>query len=142
MTLNTAALMKRGVMGLAAGAFSLGLAAVPAHAQDSYYDNGDSTTVDDLTVTAPRHVGRSAIGADIDEVTASRVVDYRDLDVGTDWGAHELKARIQRAAASACDELDRDYPNTVDDGNDCYRDAVRHGLQDASYQIGYRPYDW
>ncbi|MBS0412063.1 MAG: UrcA family protein [Proteobacteria bacterium] len=141
MTINTAALIKRGLMGAAAGAFSLGLAAIPAHAQDTYYDNDDQS-VEGVTVTAPREVGRSAIGAPIEAVSASRVVDYRDLDVGSDWGARELKVRIQRAAASACDQLDRDYPNTVDDGNDCYRDAVRHGLQDASYQIGYRPYDW
>ena len=141
MTINSAALIKRGLVGAAAVAFNLGLAAIPADAQGAYSDNDDQG-VEGVTVTAPRQVGRSAIGAPIEEVSASRVVDYRDLDVGSDWGARELKARIQRAAASACDQLDRDYPYTVDAGDDCYRDAVRNGLQDASYQIGYRPYGW
>ncbi|MGA0604009.1 UrcA family protein [Caulobacter sp. KR2-114] len=155
MTINTIAVMKRGVMGLAAGAFSLGLAAIPAHAQDDgYYDNGyapassyddNSRYVDEegLTVTAPRHLGRSAIGADIDLVSASRTVRYDDLDVDTGYGAHVLKARIERAARDACDQLDRDYPYDADNGaRDCYADAVRHGLHDAAYQIGYTPGDW
>ncbi len=155
MTINTIAMMKRGVMGLAAGA-SLGLAAIPAHAQDdSYYDSGyapaatssydDSRYVDEegLTVTAPRHIGRSAIGADIDEVSASRTVRYDDLDVDTGYGAHVLKVRIERAARDACDQLDRDYPYTADsDSHDCYSAAVRDGLHDAAYQIGYTPNDW
>lgn len=152
MTINTTAMIKRGVMGLAAGAFSLGLAAIPAHAQDEgYYDNGyssssydsDYTTADGVTVTAPRHLGRSAIGAPIDLVSASRTVRYDDIDVDTGYGAHVLKARIERAARAACDQLDRDYPDAADgDGHDCYADAVRDGLHDAAYQIGYQPYDW
>lgn len=155
MTINTTAMIKRGVMGVAAGAFSLGLAAIPAaHAQDDgYYDNGysssssyddnDYTTTDGVTVTAPRHLGRSAIGAPIDLVSASRSVRYDDLDVDSGYGAHVLKARIERAARDACDQLDRDYPNGVDgDGRDCYTDAVRNGLHDAAYQIGYQPNDW
>ena len=153
MTINTIAMMKRGAMGLAAAAFSLGLAAIPAHAQDDgYYDNGynssssydDSyTTTEGVTVTAPRHVGRSEIGADIDLVSASRTVRYDDLDVGTGYGAHVLKARIEHAAREACDQLDRDYPDAADrDGRDCYSDAVRDGLHDAAYQIGYEPSDW
>lgn len=148
MTINTIAMLKRGAMGLAAGAFSLGLAAIPAHAQDDgYYDNGygaaSSYEDEGVTVTAPRHVGRSAIGADIDLVSASRTVRYDDLDVDTGYGAHLLKARIERAARDACDQLDRDYPDAADgDGHDCYSDAVRDGLHDAAYQIGYTPYDW
>jgi len=145
MTPSTIALMKRGVLGLAAGAFSLGLAAIPAHAQDDgrYYDNGYSSPASDdddtygVTVTAPHRWD------DVDHVSASRTVRYGDLDINTDYGAHILKARIERAARSACRELDRDYPDASDaPGRGCYDDAVRHGLQDASYQIGYRPSDW
>lgn len=148
MTINTTAMIKRGVLGLAAGAFSLGLAAIPAHAQDDGYYGGSSyddnyTTADGVTVTAPRHLGRSAIGAPIDLVSASRTVRYDDLDLDTGYGAHVLKARIERAARDACDQLDRDYPYAADgDGHDCYGDAVRDGLHDAAYQIGYQPYDW
>ena len=156
MTFNTVNLAKRALCGVAAGAFSLSLAAIPAHAQDSYYgdrsyDDGryaqssydDENTVEGITVR-PHHrvVGRSAIGAPIEEITASRVVSYRDLDLSSDYDAHILKVRIERAAQSACDELSNRADVLDSDSSDCYHDAVRDGLSQVSYNIGYEPRDW
>ncbi len=115
---------------------AVGAKAQPYDAHDTDY--GDSpATVGELTVTAPEKVGRSPIGAPIERVSTSRVVEYRDLDLDTAWGARALRARIRYAAREACDELDARFPITVDDAGACYRDAVHIGLVRASYVTGY-----
>lgn len=159
MTFNTTSFTKRALCGVAAGVFSLSLAAIPAHAQDnSYgdrsYDDGryvqssyDDDTVEGITVR-PHHrvVGRSAIGAPIEEITASRVVSYRDLDLSTGNDRHILKARIEQAAQSACEELNNRADVLDSDSADCYHDAVRDGLSQVSYNSyesrGYEPRGW
>ncbi len=125
----------------AAGALLAGSAARAQPYDDYDYDSGPST-VGELTVTAPYTVGRSAIGAPIQEVRASRIVEFRDLDLDTAWGAHALRARIRYAARSACEELDARYPVTVDDPSNCYQNAVRTGFQRAAYVTGYRIADY
>ena len=120
---------------------------LPTQAQDSYYGNYDRSaydqdygTVEGLTVSPRRRViGRSAIGAPIELVQASRVVSYRDLDLNSDYDAHVLKVRIERAAHSACDELSNRVDVIDADSNDCYHDAVRDGLDQVAYNIGYEP---
>jgi UrcA family protein len=107
--------------------------AAPVAAQPGYgrYDD-DPSTVSGIVVTAPRHSARdSATGAPIEQVSASRVVRYGDLDLSRHWGVRELRARIERAAQSACDELDNAYPLTGWDNRPCVRDAVR----EAMYQV-------
>lgn len=121
---------------LAAAVGGLMLASSVATAQP-YDDDYAPATVGELTVTAPEVVGRSAIGAPIERVSASRVVEFRDLDLETRWGRDTLRSRIRWAARSACDELDARYPTTVEDPSDCYRDAVRTGMVRASYVTGY-----
>jgi UrcA family protein len=122
--------------GVALGALGLALVALPVAAQ-SYYDNDPGYTSDDLTVTAPRTLGRSAIGAPIRNVSESRIVQTSDLDLGTSWGARELRRRIESAARSACDDLDARYPITSEDSPDCYRTAVRDAMMQAEDLTGY-----
>jgi UrcA family protein len=113
---------------------ALGLAmAAPVAAQPGYgrYDD-DPSTVSGIVVTAPPSSARdSATGAPIEWASASRVVRYGDLDLSRRWGVRELHARIERAARSACDELDSAYPLTASDSPPCVHDAVRQ----AMYQI-------
>jgi UrcA family protein len=124
---------------LAAGALSFAIAAPSARAQSrydgvTYYRDGS----DDVIIEAPRHFHeRSRIGAPIEDVALSRVVRYNDLDLRTDWGAHELKARVTRTAASACDELDVRYPFSTPDSPPCYATAVHFGIRDADYAIAH-----
>lgn len=116
----------------AAAAFGLALAG-PAAAQSYHnpYDD-DPYTTSGITVTAPpSHERDSATGAPIGWVSASRVVRYDDLDLSRGWGMRTLHARIERAARSACDELDNAYPITASDSPPCVREAVRQ----AMYQI-------
>jgi UrcA family protein len=91
------------------GALALALAApLPflsgtASAQPGYYNSDE-----DIIVTGPqRHrVGRSAIGAPIDEYTAQSVVQVNDLNLRTASGRRELHYRVMAAARDACDQID------------------------------------
>ena len=81
-----------------------------------------------VVVTAPPRHERTFGGAEVDHVTASRVVDISDLDLSTRWGVHELRARVERAAADVCNRLDNEWPQGLYplQGNDadCYHRAV------------------
>jgi UrcA family protein len=120
-------------LSLCAAALGLALAA-PAAAQPGQYGD-DPYTLSGVTVTAPAHHQRdSATGAPIEWVSTSRVVRYGDLDLGRRWGVRELRARVERAARSACNELDSAYPIAASDTPPCVRDAVRQAM--ASAPIG------
>lgn len=119
---------------------TLGLGAAPVHAQSAYDDDGAAPyETSGVTVYAPRTVGRSDIGAPIQEVRASRVVRFDDLDLDSRWGAHVLKVRIERAANQACDELDQDYPIS-DDSTPCRQTAVDHAMYQVREMTGYPVY--
>jgi UrcA family protein len=118
------------VLAAAGAAFAVS-AAGPVQAQPGY-DTERPSDVGDVIVRAPRHLGRSpTTGAPYELVSASRVVHYDDLDLRTHRGVSKLKARITRAANSACDELDTMYPATAPDDPPCAPTAVR----DAMYRI-------
>ena len=135
----------RGSMACAAAALGLALAG-GGHAQP--YDQKDYGPPDQgppayddgapyaggVTVIAPSRHEQSASGAEIDTLTATRVVDVSDLDLSTGWGVHELHARVERAAADACNQLDNEPAGYVPvDGNDvdCQHRAVRDAMARA-----------
>ena len=141
MIANTLRTARCGAIVLAFTAVGLTAAVNPARAQSGYdYDYGPSG--DDVTVTAPRYHGRSAIGAPIEDVSTTRVVYFRDLDVDTPYGADRLKSRIQQAARSACDELDAMYPITDGDSPDCFRSAVEDARFQVMDSLGHSPPGW
>jgi UrcA family protein len=120
----------------ALAAFGLCLTA-PVHAQP-YYDNDDAqatTTMGDVTVVAPRRFERSGnLGAPIVRISTSRVVDTSDLDLSNPGDQGVLRDRVQRAAYSACDELDNAdtmgmVPADGESTTDCMASAERHALE-------------
>ena len=136
--------------GAAFAAVGLTLAAAPARAQDpaydgpaydrtysSRYDRGydrasDRDNANDEIIIRARPLGRSyTTGAPIRRVTTSRIVDYRDLDIDSSWGARELHSRIEHAARDACGELDDRYPIGEPDVGDCVSEAVRDAEHDV-----------
>ena len=138
--------------GLALAGLGLSLAAAPARAQDPTYDGSAydrsyqpgyesgydrasyRDNADDEIIIRARPLGRSSTtGAPIRRVTTSRVVDYRDLDVDSPWGARELHARIEHAARDACEELDDRYPIGEPDVGDCVSEAVRDAEHDVPH---------
>ena len=130
-----------GVAALAlAGVLSVGAAKAQSY---GYYDRPDYvTTTEGITIYAPRRHERSAIGAPIETVRASRVVYARDLDLSTYWGARILRRRIEHAARDACDDLDARYPITEDSPQDCYNGAVRGAMRQVEYRVGFTPPTW
>src|ERR1700754_1540206 len=74
-------------------------------------------TQERITVFAPhvqRHtIGRSTIGASIEELSLSHAVDYSDLDLSRWADVQMLDDRIRQSAYAVCDELDRQYPEAL-----------------------------
>jgi UrcA family protein len=124
---------------LAASVFGLALTVQSAHAQAAYdNDNGVyQSGSDEVVIRAPRyHREYSTIGAPIEDVAISQVVPYDDLDLRTDWGASELRARVHQAAYQACDRMDVEYPVGAADSPPCVRTTFRDGMRQARDAIG------
>ena len=135
----------RGSMLGAVAALGLGLA---AHAQPydndrADYDRGDQTITaneGDIVVTAPHRYQRSShLGAPIVRISTTRVVNVRDLDLGNPSDRDELRYRVERAAYSACGELDNAWtfgmvPAEDEDSTACVNNAIRRAMDDADTQ--------
>lgn len=76
-------------------------------------------------------VGRSTIGAPIEQATLTRRVSYADLDLTTYTGVMTLKRRVREAAREACRKLDDLYPFEERQAATCVINAVA----DASQQV-------
>lgn len=57
-----------------------------------------------------KDVGRSYIGAPIEQITLTRRISYRDLNLSTPAGQRQLKERIDYVAHEACRQLSNLYP--------------------------------
>jgi UrcA family protein len=135
---------------LAASALGLALAASSANAQQyDQYGNpapnygpppgyGPSYgPPEEITVYGPRrHEERGDLGAPIEDVALQRAVRFDDLDLRTDWGARELRNRIEYTARVMCQRLDTMYPIKADDSPPCYRTAVDQAMYQADAAIG------
>jgi len=91
-----------------------------------------------VTVTAPREitrtrVGRSRIGAPIEDIAISEPVAFNDLDLRRPADVDQLNQRVRDAAADGCDEIDRLYPLTR--SSDTRRDCIRRAIRSADAQI-------
>lgn len=111
-----------------------------ASAQPGYYNSDE-----DIVVTGPqRHrVGRSAIGAPIDEYIAQSVVQISDLNLRTASGRRELNYRMMAAARDACDQIDEEIGlNATAEPSDseCRSIAVRRAQWqvDRAIDLAYR----
>jgi UrcA family protein len=93
--------------------------------------------VDEVTVKAIRgeQVGRTSNGIPIVEVATERRVTFADISLTTDSGVKVFEARIRDAARSACGELQQKYPIPVQDGTDCYSEAVAAAMNEAQKAI-------
>ena len=86
---------------------------------------------DTITVTAPRHVGTTPHGAEIELVTVARIVSYRGLDLRTAGGAAELNKRVHAAAHAECLELAKKYPF----GNPAALECAKTAVENAQSQV-------
>ena len=99
---------------------------------------------DEITVMAPRgivreKVGRSALGAPIEEISLTRRVSFADLDLHRRADVNELERRVKLTAKAACDQLTRLYPlDQSPSDRDCKADAVKGGMQQVEMLVGSR----
>jgi len=126
---------------LAAAGALVGALATPissATAQTAY------ETREEITVYAPyvhhRTIGRSAIGAPIEEISLSRGVDYSDLDLSRWDDVQLLDYRIRQAAYVACDALNREYPESLypsyqSSASNCVARATNEGRAQARLAV-------
>jgi|HubBroStandDraft_1064217.scaffolds.fasta_scaffold169496_2 UrcA family protein len=143
LTRNVACGTAASVAAILALSFSTAPQAQPDPDQPSY-DN--SSSVDSITVYAPRRERRAPDGSQIVHAQALRVVDISDLDLSTGWGQHVMRERISRAATAACRELDMQwtqglYPMPEANDADCYRQAVNNALASAPTAVAENDYD-
>ncbi|HUO91538.1 MAG TPA: UrcA family protein [Rhizomicrobium sp.] len=92
----------------------------------------------EVTVTAPREVtrtrvGRSNIGAPIEDVAVTERVNIQDLDLKKTADVDELNRRVREAAADSCSELDRLFPLVP--SSQTRRDCIRRAMRGANAQI-------
>ena len=129
---------------LAAAGALVGALATPissATAQTTY------ETREEITIYGPsvqhRTIGRSSIGAPVEELSLSHGVDYSDLDLSRWDDVQILDYRIRQAAYAACDELNREYPETLypsyqSSGRSCVARATDEGRAQAQLIVA----DW
>ncbi|HEY2178609.1 MAG TPA: UrcA family protein [Caulobacteraceae bacterium] len=130
-----------GAAALAALTFAGGATAQSSSYQPSAYE--PAYTTGDITVYAPRYQPRTSEGAPTYRVRASRLVHTGDLDLSTYWGAREARARIERAAREACNQVEPRFPMINDpSGPDCMGGAVRHAMYEVEYNLGFAPPTW
>ena len=94
--------------------------------------------VEEITIIAPHEIhrktiGRTAIGAPIEQISLSHRVGYNDLNLTTNDGLAALRQRVADEAKLACDELDQLYP--LDKDRDKNRKCVADATADAQAQI-------
>jgi len=81
-----------------------------------------------VTITAARLPKAVVVapkpGSIMTKISLTYGVRYDDLNLQTPEGKDELKARVNQAAAEACEELDRQYPFTEPKGPLCVEAAV------------------
>jgi UrcA family protein len=129
---------------LAAVGALVGALAIPigsAAAQTTY------ETREQITVTPPyvqhRTIGRSYTGAPIEELSLSRVVDLSDLDLSRWSDVQMLDSRVRQAAYSACNQLNREYPESLypsyqssqSSDRDCVVRATNEGMAQARFAV-------
>jgi len=145
--IKTSALMHLAVVVLAFALAVLAFA-LQGHAAERNNNNqqGDDNQTPKITVEADhevqkRQVGTTYTGIPIEEVSLTRHVGFRDLDLHNPSGRAELDKRIKQVAKEACKQLQQLYPleEWETDTDTCIANAVKNAKAQeqaifASYQ--------
>jgi UrcA family protein len=132
----TRSLLKSGLcVALLTGAACLTITA--ASAQESGRPVYADTTSETVIVEAPYfRAERGSVFGLPGKVSLSRAVSFRDLDLTTYDGAHELKGRVADMARQVCDELRDAYPvRQQPGGTKCFEGAYRNAMVRADAAI-------
>jgi UrcA family protein len=87
----------------------------------------------EVTVEAPHVESTMVKGAPALSIVYK--VNYSDLNLATHSGAMELQRRIKESATSACEQLKKLYPNSVDTDPPCAQAAMKHAMMQADMAV-------
>lgn len=86
----------------------------------------------EVQVEAKRVVGTQALernaGLPITNIQLSYTVSARDIDISTNSGAKVLEQRVKDAAAAACKEMSRQFPNATPSDAECASNAAAKAM--------------
>lgn len=95
--------------------------------------------VEEITIIAPhqvhrKNVGKTTIGAPIEEISLTHHVGYNDLNLTKPEDVETLKTRITDMAKEGCEELDELFPldKDIDKNRQCVRDATSQAMAQIS----------
>jgi UrcA family protein len=115
-------------------AFAFALTGTAA-AQNSNSQRDNDSQIPQITVQASHEVQRKQVGMPytgipVEEVSLSRHVGFRDLDLTTAAGKDELDKRIKAVAKEACNQIQKLYPleQWDTDTRTCIADAVKGAM--------------
>lgn len=122
------------------GTAALVIGAGSAVAQEREAGPQEQAQLEEITVTAPwlvrrEVVGRTTTGAQLEEITLTRRVDYSDLDLTRTEDAQELERRIDQAARESCDVLAEEFPLADTDTRTCVENARGGAMGQARQAI-------
>jgi UrcA family protein len=127
--------MRWGFVALGLVAFALALMGTAA-AQNSNSKHDNDNQMSQITVQAAhevqkKQVGMTNTGIPIEQVSLSRHVGFRDLDLTTPAGKEELDKRIKAVAKEACEQIEKLYPleQWETDTRTCIADAVKGAMK-------------
>jgi UrcA family protein len=106
---------------------AIGLLAVSSVSTLVVADDMGEVTVQASRVVS-KTVGKTASGIPIVDVSLSYGVNAKDLDLSSHAGFMEMQKRINDAAAAACKELSRQYPNSSQNDTDCAKAAAAKAM--------------
>jgi len=73
-------------------------------------------------------VGTTSSGVPIVDISLSYGVSSKGLDLASHAGVMELQKRVSDAAAAACKELGRQYPDSLPNDTDCAKAATAKAM--------------
>jgi UrcA family protein len=107
----------------ALGAMAVGVAAALFASGAALAQDVQEVKVQATRVMSTKLAGRTASGIPILNISLSYGVSTAGLDLATHSGALELETRVKDAAAAACKEIGRKYPDATPSDAACAKDA-------------------
>jgi UrcA family protein len=112
---------------------ALAITAALAVAASAYAAPLETIVVTGSRGLTQKEVGRSTIGAPIQEISLSYTVKIADLDPKSAAGRAEIEKRVKAAAKAACDEIDRLALGNPTSSSDAA--CVKKAVDDAMAEI-------
>jgi len=86
-------------------------------------------------VMSTKTVEHIAGGVPVIDVSVSYTVSARDIDISTSSGAKVLEQRVKDAAATACKEISRQFPDATPNEAECANTAAAKAMTQVHLMV-------